>query len=119
MTDNKIQRVYVAGAYNADNVISVLGNMRRGMDLSYKVLKEGFSPFCPWLDYHFSLIGEVSINEYYKFSMDWLRVSDAVLVVPEGVENSKGTQAELEEAKRLGIPIFFDLESLMEYNNNE
>jgi hypothetical protein len=49
------------------------------------------------------------------YSMEWLRVSDAVLVVQKGKEQSKGTQAEIEEANRLGIPVFDSLEDLARY----
>ena len=106
-------KVYVAGAYSASNVIQVLANMRKGMKLSYDVLKAGFSPFCPWLDYHFSLIGAVELEEYYRYSMSWLEVSDAVLLC-EGWEESKGTLAEIARAKELNIPIYHSLEVLKE-----
>jgi len=104
-------RVYVAGAYNAPNVIGVLDNMRRGMKLAFDVLKAGFAPFCPFFDYHFSLIGDVTIEEYYQYSMSWLRVSDAMILVP-GWGKSEGTHKELTEASKLGIPAFYTLDEL-------
>ena len=107
-----MRRIYVAGAYSADNVINVFENMRKGIELSYEVLKAGFSPFCPWLDYHFSLMGEVSIEEYYRYSMAWLEVSEAVLVVP-GWEDSAGTKKEMVRAHELGIPVYFSLGELI------
>lgn len=112
-----MRRVYVAGAYSAPNIIDVLANMKRGMDLSFQVLKAGFAPFVPWFDYHFSLIGHVTYEEYLAYSMAWLEASSAVLVVPEGMEQSKGTQAEIARALRLGIPVFYTLEGLKEWGN--
>jgi len=109
-------RVYVAGAYSANNVTDVLGNMRRGMQLSYKVLKAGFAPFVPWFDYHFSLIGDVTLQEYYDYTLAWLRVSDAMILVPENLNQSIGTQNEITLAKELAIPIFTDLEELITYH---
>ena len=110
-----MRRVYVAGPYSASNVISVLENIRAGIELSTRVLLLGYAPFCPWLDYHFTLMlreGEkLSVDDYYKYSMAWLEASDAVLLVP-GWEKSIGTQKEIKRATELGIPIFYDLMEL-------
>jgi hypothetical protein len=113
-----IKRVYVAGPYSANNVIDVLENIRNGLRLSTQVFLAGFSPFAPWLDFHYTLMlqdnEKITIDDYYKYSIDWLEVSDAMLLI-EGWENSKGTLNEIEVAKEKGIPIFYDLETLMEY----
>lgn len=101
-----MKRVYVAGAYSADNALGVLDNMRRGMRLALMVLKAGFAPFVPWFDYHFSLMSDMTIEEYYNYSMAWLEASDAVIVQPVGAEQSKGTRAEIARANELGIPVF-------------
>lgn len=103
--------VYVAGAYSAPDVISVFDNMRRGMRLSLEVLKRGYAPWVPWFDYHFALMGEMSLQEYYDYSMAWLERSDAVLVV-ENSGHSKGVQAEVERAKQIGIPVYYDINDL-------
>ena len=105
-------RVYVAGAYSADNVLDVLTNMRRGIALSVQVWQEGFAPFCPWLDFQFGLLTEATIEDYYEYSMAWLEASHAVLVQPLGAKASKGTQAEIARAKELEIPVFTDFGKL-------
>src|SRR5271157_4839342 len=107
-------RIYCAGPYNAENIIGSLDNMRRGMKVAYEVLKAGMAPFCPWMDFHYSLNGPVTIDEYYEYSLAWLRVSDAVLLV-EGWESSKGTLREIGEAERLGIPVLKDFDALLEW----
>lgn len=101
-----MKRVYVAGAYSATSVLEVFDNMRRGMRLAHMVLKCGFAPFVPWFDYQFSLISDMTIEEYYEYSLAWLEASDAVVVQPIGAEDSKGTQAEIARANELGIPVF-------------
>ena len=107
-----MKRVYVAGAYSAGNVIDVLDNMRKGMRLSTEVMLAGFAPFCPWLDYHFQLMlrddENLTVQNYYDYSIAWLDASDAVLLVP-GWESSKGTIAEIERAEQLGIPVYTNL----------
>jgi len=108
-------RVYVAGAYSADNVITVLDNMRKGMRKGLEVLLKGYSPFVPWFDYHFQFMlredEELTVEDYYRYSMAWLEVSDVVLVLPDS-EKSKGTQAEIKRAEELEIPVVYSIEEL-------
>ena len=117
----KINRVYIAGAYSADNVLFVLDNIRIGMKMGTKVLLAGYSPFVPWFDFHFQLMLEkdekLTVKDYYKYSMSWLEVSDAILVLPNS-ENSTGTQKEIERAKELNISIFYSLEALIKEKLN-
>ena len=108
-------KVYVAGSYSADNVISVLDNIRIGMRASTQVLLKGHSPFCPWLDFHFQLMlrenESLTVEDYWRYSMDWLEVSDIVYVCNYR-KDSKGTKAEIERATKLGIPVVYNLEDI-------
>jgi len=104
-------KIYIAGKYSADNVIGVLRNIREGTKVAAKVLKSGHSPFCPWLDHQFSFYEDISIQEYYNYSTDFLKVCDAILVLP-GSENSKGTQEEIALGKELKIPIYYSLDEI-------
>lgn len=110
-----MKRIYVAGAYSANNVIGVLDNIREGMRWATKVFLAGHAPFAPWLDFHFQLMlreGErLKVEDYYEYSLAWLRASDVVFVTP-GWEQSKGTIAEIAEANRLGIKIVYDIDYL-------
>ena len=110
-----MKRIYIAGAYSADNVITILDNIREGMRRATKVLLLGYAPFCPWLDFHFQLMlqeGEIlTVEDYYRYSIAWLKVSDAMLLVP-GWQSSKGTKTEMEKADKMGIPIYYDIKEL-------
>jgi len=121
--ENKMEgtkRVYVAGAYSADNVITVLDNMRIGMRVATEILLKGYSPFAPWFDFHFQLMlrenESLTVEDYYKYSIDWLEVSDVLYVLPNS-EHSKGTQAEIEFAKKNNIPIIYDINELKGLND--
>ncbi|VVB53369.1 Uncharacterised protein [uncultured archaeon] len=112
-----MMRVYIAGAYSADNVLGVLDNIRKGMRAGVEVLLAGHAPFVPWFDHHFVFMlqeGEkLTVPDFYAYSMAWLEVADIVLVLP-GFENSKGTLAEITRAKELLIPVVY---SMGELNN--
>jgi hypothetical protein len=120
-------KVYVAGAYSDTNVIGVLRNIGRGEHYAAELFMKGFSPFTPWHDKDFVIKNwdkEQEVEMFYKYSMEWLRASDCVFIVPnaEGLRNwqdSGGTLKEIEEAEKLGIPVFYDLEALLDHYKDE
>lgn len=86
-----MKRVYVAGAYSADNVLDVLRNIGRGEHYAAKLFGLGFAPFCPWHDKDYAIRNwdkDITVQMFYDYSMAWLEVSDIVFLVP-GWENSK------------------------------
>lgn len=115
-----MKRVYVAGLYSrtADggkaDVIQVLKNIRDGQAVSLKVLRLGFAVFCPWLDYQFALLDDdpIPVEVYKENSMAWVEVSDYMLVI-SGVGLGSGVDAEIETARKLGIPVYFKLDDLV------
>jgi hypothetical protein len=113
-----MKKIYVAGAYSANNVLDVLKNIGRGEDYSAKLFMMGYAPFCPWHDKDFVLRNwdrDFTVKMFYDYSMAWLEVSDIVFVIP-GYENSKGTLAEIERAKELSIPIVYSIDELEKLN---
>lgn len=98
-------RIYIAGPYSSSSYLQVLKNQKAGMRLAASLIKQGHSPFCPFLDYPLSFFEDLTIAEYYRYSMDWLTVSDAVAILP-GWEDSRGTLAELERARQCGIWVY-------------
>jgi len=107
-----IKRVYVAGSYNADNVIKVLDNIKRGTQVCVELLKKGYIPFCPWLDFQFHWFGNLTIDDYYRYSIGWLEVCDYIYILKNS-EKSNGTQKEIEKAKELNIPVLYEGEDLL------
>ena len=110
-------RVYVAGPYSADNVITVLDNIQKGIRLATEIFLLGHSPFTPWLDFHFHLMlresETLTVSDYYRYSLDWLLVSEAMIVV-EGYETSLETLNEIAIAKEQGIPVYYSLDKFTE-----
>ena len=101
-------RVYVAGPYSADKLINGLSNIGRGIFMAIKVLKMNFAVFVPWLDCLLAIMGfkdDIDVELLRAHSMAWLKVSQAVLLVP-GWQKSNGTLKEIEYAENHGIPVF-------------
>lgn len=111
-------RVYVAGKYNAGNVVDCLNNIRIGNRVGTEVLLAGMTPFVPFQDFMFQLMLQgnesLTIDHYYQYSIDWLKQSQAMFVMPD-YENSKGTLKEIEIARELDIKIVYSMEELLEY----
>jgi len=115
-----MKRVYVAGCYSAirkrdNSALGVLNNINRGVHAGVELVKLGYAPYIPWLDCIAHIAnpepGSLSIQDCYDWSMAWLEVSNAMLVLP-GWTKSKGTQKEIKRALKLGIPVYFTLEEL-------
>ena len=118
-------KVYVAGAYSDDNVLGVLKNIGRGQEYASELFRHGFAPFTPWHDKSFVIDkwdAEFTVNQFYEYSISWLKVSDYLFVVPNasGLKNwqeSKGTLEEIRIANEIGIPVFYNLGDLVEFKN--
>jgi hypothetical protein len=111
-------KIYVAGPFSArtveGNIIEILGNMRRGLAVSVHLIKAGHAVFCPFLDFQFGLIADVSLDEFRRNSMEWVRVSDAMLLL-DGWRHSVGCRAEQIEASLHGVPTFENIDDLLRY----
>ena len=117
-----MKRIYIAGPYSSENVVGVLDNIRDGMRVGTKVLLAGFAPFVPWFDFHFQLMlreGEnLSVQDYYDYSIAWLLASDAMLVHRLS-KNSVGTIREIEIAEQNLIPVYYSLAGLIQFEGKK
>ena len=112
-----MHKIYVIGSYSADNVLDVLKNIGRGEKVCAELFSLGFAPFCPWHDKSYVTDlpdNQFTIQQFYDYSMAWLDVSDAILVLPNS-GNSKGAQSEIKRAIELNIPVFYSIEALVAY----
>ena len=114
-----MKKVYVAGAMSADNILTMLNNIHDGLKLGSELLKLGFAPFVPHFDIFFKIQNgvdfDIPMQYYYDYTMQWLKVSDCVLVCPNW-ENSKGTLAEIAMAEKLCIPVYYNIKELRIWN---
>jgi nucleoside 2-deoxyribosyltransferase len=116
-----MKRIYVAGPYSANNVLDLLKNIGRGEKMCSFLFEKGFAPFCPWHDKSYVMDnteGNFTVQQFYDYSMAWLEVSDAVLLI-DGWEESKGTLVEIERASELDIPVFGSELDLFEWDKDK
>lgn len=109
MTDNcRIPVVTVVGAYGAPTIHEVCRNVRLAKEAAVMILKQSCAVYCPHHDLFLATSDPIDVEFLKAASMEFVRCSDAIYVVP-GYENSQGTLAEIEEAKKFGIPVFYDM----------
>lgn len=111
MTQPKPVLIYIAGAYRARTPWEVERNVRAAETTALHVACMGAVPVCVHSMYRFFDKAEDLTPDYWiEATIEIMRRCDAVLVL-RGVETeqSKGTQGEIAEAKRLGLPVFTGL----------
>lgn len=104
-----MKKVYVAGPISKGDHPR---NLRQAIDAGLTLLKLGYSPYVPHLDFLMALI-EPSVFTYeivLPWDLDWLKECDAVLRLPG---ESKGADIEEEFAYKHGIPVFSSLNDLL------
>jgi hypothetical protein len=108
-------KVYVASPYTLGDPAV---NVRFQMEISDKLIDLGFIPFTP-LYYHFQhMFYPRHYTDWLRLDFVWLGQCDCVLrfhMVYDTHLSSSGADKEEEEARRLGIPIFYSVEELVEY----
>lgn len=121
--DKTIKRVYIAGIltpkghFSKNPAIDYVCAHREMCRWGLKAFLAGFDPFVPAFDWQFWTVmreGEFITEPMIKrYSKSWLEACDAVVLTP-GWHKSTGTLAEIEYAKKLGIPVFPSLDALIE-----
>lgn len=105
MKDFNGKLVYVAGSYRHKDMYMVFKNISKAWYKAMEVVKLGCYPIVP----HKCTEGMEGLNTpefFIEGTKEAMRRCDAVLVLSDS-ENSTGTQGEIKEAERLGIPVFY------------
>jgi hypothetical protein len=103
-------RVYVAGPISKGDVFD---NIVRAIKWGRRMVHDGLAPYIPHFDAFMFAWGdgtglnteEIGWNSYLEWDLEWVAVSDAVFRV---AGESKGADLECRIAEQLGIPIFYE-----------
>lgn len=109
---DKINVIFVAGAYYGNDFNKIEENIRLAESYSIHLWNRGYKVFCPHLNtQHFEVKAEVNEQAYREFDKGMLRCCDAVFALPNWQE-SEGAKEEITEAERLGKSVFYSLDDL-------
>jgi len=100
--------VYVAGPFRAKDAWGIECNIREAENLGLRVASFGVVPVIPHTMYRF-FQGSLPDEFWLQAGLALLRACVSVVVTTTriGAETSAGTMAEVDEARRLGLPVFF------------
>lgn len=103
--------IYTAGSYRAPTAWGVEQNIRRAEDAAMEVLRLGAYPICPHTNTR-GYMDKVQPDDFMlAATLELMRRCDAVLMI-NGWSQSIGASKEYDEARRLGLPVFFDVHEL-------
>ena len=97
--------IYIAGKYRGPTPWAIEQNIRAAEDVAAKVWAAGHVALCPHANARHMLDGNTADEAALAGTMELLRRCDAVLCVSNW-RDSVGARAEVEEARRLGLPVF-------------
>jgi nucleoside 2-deoxyribosyltransferase len=110
MTCKKI-KVYIASPYTLGDVAI---NVKAQMDMADRLMSAGFVPFAPLYSHFQHMAHPRPYTDWIKFDLEWIKVCDCLLKLPE---ESSGADEEVEYAKKIGIPVFYKINDLLNYYN--
>lgn len=100
-------RIYVAGPLSADSHEEMEQNVRVAIDAGMGLIRRGYSPFIPHLDYYTwrQYPNSLDYETFMELDAPWIHVSDAMYVIAE----SPGVLREVELAKELQLPVYYSI----------
>ena len=105
-------RVYVAGPYTKGDVV---GNVRTAVLAGSAIAAAGHHPFIPHLSHLWHTIDPHPYEFWIAQDNAWIVVCDVLVRLPG---ESPGADAEVELARLVGLPVFYDVDAfLAKYGN--
>ena len=108
-----MRRIYVAGPYSASDARKVRQNVDKAIEVGCALIRKGWAPFIPHLTHYIWMHpdGDFSYETWTEIDMEWVRTSQALYYISQ----SPGADKELEEALKLGHPVYRSLEEVPDF----
>ena len=100
-------RVYVAGPITKGDQFV---NARNGILAGKTLFDCGYAPYVPHLTCFWHAVAPMPYESWTTLDNEWIPLCDALLRLPG---ESKGSDAEVALAQELGIPVFYDTQTLL------
>lgn len=101
-------KIYIASSYSLGDPEA---NVRLQIDAGEELIQAGFYPYLPLLSHYQHLIHPHSYETWVRLDNSWVASCDALLRLPG---ESKGADEEVALAFKLGIPVYYSVEDLIE-----
>ena len=115
-----MKRIYVAGALN-DDAVGYIKNLHRLVKYSILLRRNGYAVYVPGLDFLMGFLdGNFKYHDYFYNSRSWIKVSDAVFVVPKS-KKSRGVKREVKakiDAAKRNASVVYSLRLFLTYSDN-
>ncbi|EMQ4336880.1 hypothetical protein WG681_004781 [Salmonella enterica subsp. enterica serovar Newport] len=117
--------IYLAGPYRpyiigSGRTVPTTVNILKAEETAVSVVDQLYAhkmfPVTPHLNtanFEYKTEGEIPDEYWLECTMELMRRCDAVLLIGDDAMRRSGTRAEVEEAKRLNIPVFNNLDHLV------
>jgi hypothetical protein len=105
--------VYIAAPYTHPDPVA---NTHDAIRVAERIIDEGFTPIIPHLCLLWHLVTPHPPEFWYAHDLEILRRCDFLLRIGG---TSTGADAEVEFARREGIPVFFSINEIKEFVNAE
>ena len=102
-------KVYIASPYTKGDVAV---NVKRQLDCVDQLMDLGFAPFAPLYSHFQHMAHPRPYQDWINIDLEWVKVCDCILRL-EGESN--GADGEVEFAKKLELPIFYNITELVTY----
>jgi len=106
-------KVYIASPYSIGDQGE---NVRISMSCANDLMNEGFAPYSPLLSHFQHITFPRPYDDWMSLDIEWLSVCDCLIRLPG---ESTGADMEVEFARANNIPVFYNIEQLLEYFNTQ
>ena len=107
-----MKKVYIASPYTLGDVAV---NVKVQIDAVDELMNLGFAPFAPLYSHFQHMVHPRPYQDWVKVDLEWVKVCDYLLRLPG---ESKGADGEVVLANELGIPVFYSIDELVNYEKD-